>query len=441
MAWQRGVAPPAAASKTAPAAGRQPGRGVGAERISLHLHRKRPEKLTPNPVRLRELLARLIEADVRFVLVGGLAVNAWGYLRATRDIDFVPDPDPENLATELGQVDVLQGLPQVPRFAVLAEKAKDVDLDGLLVRVCSLEHLIGMKRASERPRDVRISQRWRPSRRRTGRGNDFSHRYPVATRSPWSGRLRAASRLPRWKPSLRNNRPCRLRPGRPTPPSRSCRGARRCAQRSRPGGRRSGSKTSSCSPGCSSPASSTSRTRCCRGVHHLRRLLPDLQRRLLRQRPDRRRARPQAPEEALPARWPRASSRRPPRKRSPRRWRRRDRASPSPRQLAGRADGGRLRHRPGGIQPRPQADRDHRRDDAGGAVHPSRRRRGQRRRRPRFRVADPLHRLPRRLPRLHQAPPGGGLRVARGHLEPSRAWSTTRSPSSTRWSPWSPPAP
>ena len=147
--------------------------------------------MTPDPVRLRELLARLIEADVRFVLVGGLAVNAWGYLRATRDIDFVPDPDPENLArldailrglggkvdvdgkllagtaistflrtgdrtlvaTELGQVDVLQGLPQVPRFAALEEKAKDVDLDGLVVRVCSLEHLIGMKRASERPRD------------------------------------------------------------------------------------------------------------------------------------------------------------------------------------------------------------------------------------------------------------------------------------------------
>ncbi|HEV7483141.1 MAG TPA: nucleotidyl transferase AbiEii/AbiGii toxin family protein [Solirubrobacterales bacterium] len=147
--------------------------------------------MTQDPLRLRELLAQLIEADVRFVLVGGLAVNAWGYLRATRDIDFVPDPDPENLArlddvlqglggkvdvdgkllagtaistflrtgdrtlvaTELGQVDVLQGLPQVPRFAALEEGAKDVDLDGLVVRVCSLEHLIGMKRASERPRD------------------------------------------------------------------------------------------------------------------------------------------------------------------------------------------------------------------------------------------------------------------------------------------------
>ena len=122
--------------------------------------------MTPDPLRLRELLARLVEAEVRFVLVGGLAVNAWGYLRATRDVDFVPDPDPENLARldsllrdlggkvdVAGQLNVLQGLPQVPPFAALEEKAEDVDIDGLVVRVCSLEHLIQMKRASERGRD------------------------------------------------------------------------------------------------------------------------------------------------------------------------------------------------------------------------------------------------------------------------------------------------
>jgi predicted nucleotidyltransferase len=137
------------------------------------------------------LLARLIEANVRFVLVGGLAVNAWGYLRATRDVDFVPDPEVENLArldsllkelggkvdvggklldgnaisiflrtgdrtlvsTDLGQVDVLQGLPQVPPFAELEAAATDVELDGLVVRVCSLEHLLEMKRSSDRSRD------------------------------------------------------------------------------------------------------------------------------------------------------------------------------------------------------------------------------------------------------------------------------------------------
>jgi predicted nucleotidyltransferase len=138
------------------------------------------------------LLERLAEGEIRFVLVGGLAVNAWGYLRATRDIDVVPDPSEENLAklndvlkeiggkvevedgqfldsnaisiflrtgdrtlvvTELGRVDILQGLPQIPSFAPLDAEAVDVDISGLSVRVCSLGHLLAMKRASERPRD------------------------------------------------------------------------------------------------------------------------------------------------------------------------------------------------------------------------------------------------------------------------------------------------
>jgi predicted nucleotidyltransferase len=143
------------------------------------------------PLRLRLLLERLREADVDFVLVGGLAVNAWGYLRATRDVDLVPDPSPENLArldallvtlggkvevgdrllessairtflrtgdrtlvlTDLGRIDVLQGLPQVPTFSMLDERAAEVDLDGLVVKVCSLDDLLAMKRASDRPRD------------------------------------------------------------------------------------------------------------------------------------------------------------------------------------------------------------------------------------------------------------------------------------------------
>ena len=103
-------------------------------------------------LRLRELLERLTAAEVRFVIVGGLAVNAWGHVRGTQDVDLVPDPDRGNLdrlarvleeaggrvetaqgrlaasairtflaagdrtfvATDLGPVDVLQGLPQIP---------------------------------------------------------------------------------------------------------------------------------------------------------------------------------------------------------------------------------------------------------------------------------------------------------------------------------------
>jgi len=39
--------------------------------------------LSTNPLRLRELLQRLVEADIRFILVGGLAVNRPSCERAT----------------------------------------------------------------------------------------------------------------------------------------------------------------------------------------------------------------------------------------------------------------------------------------------------------------------------------------------------------------------
>jgi predicted nucleotidyltransferase len=140
---------------------------------------------------LRALLERIVEAEVEFVLVGGLAVNAWGNVRGTKDVDLVPSPQPDNLArlagvladlggrvetpdgrlgssaiatflaagdrtlvtTELGDVDVLQGLPQVPRFDALDADAVEVDLGGLRLRVCSLDALVAMKRAAGRDLD------------------------------------------------------------------------------------------------------------------------------------------------------------------------------------------------------------------------------------------------------------------------------------------------
>jgi uncharacterized nucleotidyltransferase DUF6036 len=141
---------------------------------------------------LRGLIARLVGAGVEFVVVGGLAVNAWGHIRTTRDVDIVPDPSPENLdrlaavlreldgrvetpdgrlgpsaiatflaagdralvETALGPVDVLQGLPQVPRYGELSRDAVSVDLGDLSIRVCSLDALLSMKRAANRPSDV-----------------------------------------------------------------------------------------------------------------------------------------------------------------------------------------------------------------------------------------------------------------------------------------------
>lgn len=141
---------------------------------------------------LRELIARLVGARVEFVVVGGMAVNAWGHIRTTRDLDIVPDRAAANLdrlaqvlrdldgkvetpdgrlgpgaiatflaagdrtlvATALGPVDVLQGLPQVPAFSELSRDAVTVDLGDLAIRVCSLDALLAMKRAANRPSDV-----------------------------------------------------------------------------------------------------------------------------------------------------------------------------------------------------------------------------------------------------------------------------------------------
>src|SRR3954470_4486269 len=43
------------------------------------------------------IVASLNASDVAYVIVGGLAVAAHGVVRATRDMDLVPDPSGENL--------------------------------------------------------------------------------------------------------------------------------------------------------------------------------------------------------------------------------------------------------------------------------------------------------------------------------------------------------
>ena len=140
-----------------------------------------------------ELLRQLAAAQVRFVLVGGLAVNAWGVVRATRDVDIVIDPDPDNLSrlaqvaaaagghvqtrdafvssafsiaallatgeqvhidTDLAALDVVQGLPGVSPYNELRARAVAVEISGVAIAVCSLEDLRAMKRAAGRTRDL-----------------------------------------------------------------------------------------------------------------------------------------------------------------------------------------------------------------------------------------------------------------------------------------------
>lgn len=139
-----------------------------------------------------QLLRRLSEAKVEFVLIGDLALNAWGIVRGTKDVDVVVSSDPENLKrvaevavalhghvqsggsflssppsiagqlasgeqvaieTDLGRLDVVQGLEGVPSYRELHANATEAEVLGVKVFVCSVEHLRAMKQAAGRTRD------------------------------------------------------------------------------------------------------------------------------------------------------------------------------------------------------------------------------------------------------------------------------------------------
>src|SRR3954469_12793409 len=57
----------------------------------------RARPMPPPPFEPERLVAALNAADIAYVIVGGLAVAAHGVVRATRDLDLVPDPSAENL--------------------------------------------------------------------------------------------------------------------------------------------------------------------------------------------------------------------------------------------------------------------------------------------------------------------------------------------------------
>ena len=147
-----------------------------------------------------EILRLLIEAGADFVVIGGFAVIAHGYLRATKDIDIVPRPTAENreileqaliginarpieqtefrrdempaqwgsgalahggnwaLQTDHGRVDILQyidGVQVVETYSDLRDQALEADVPDVgVVRFASLEHLVLMKNVAGRPQDI-----------------------------------------------------------------------------------------------------------------------------------------------------------------------------------------------------------------------------------------------------------------------------------------------
>jgi hypothetical protein len=147
-----------------------------------------------------EIMRRLLKAGVDFVVIGGLAVAVHGYVRATKDIDIVPKPTPENretlertlidinarpieetdirpeempvhwgpgalgrggnwaLETDCGRIDILQyleGVQVVESYTELREQAFNVDVPEVgFVRFASYPHLKLMKTVASRPQDI-----------------------------------------------------------------------------------------------------------------------------------------------------------------------------------------------------------------------------------------------------------------------------------------------
>lgn len=130
-----------------------------------------------------------------FVLVGGFAVGAHGHPRATKDVDIVPAPDPDNLQrltnvleqleyrvagveefgadevvqpnlegllaggnwvrdTKYGGLDIMQWLSPDLGYKELREEAVEDEVFGMPVLFCGYEHLVAMKKAAGRQQDI-----------------------------------------------------------------------------------------------------------------------------------------------------------------------------------------------------------------------------------------------------------------------------------------------
>jgi hypothetical protein len=137
------------------------------------------------------LLAALLDHDVAFVLIGGMAGVAHGSPSVTRDLDVCYDRSAQNLAalaaalaslharlrgvpddlpfrldartlrngdsftfvTDAGDLDCLGTPSGTTGYADLIKNATEMEIAGRTIKIAALDDLIRMKRAAGRPKD------------------------------------------------------------------------------------------------------------------------------------------------------------------------------------------------------------------------------------------------------------------------------------------------
>lgn len=149
------------------------------------------------PLRALDILRTLLERRVRFIVIGGFALAAHGYVRGTKDLDVVPEPSQNNLErllavlreldaeplalgefhreelmelsldnlmlggnwllrTRYGRLDVMQFAPGMRSYEDLRERAVvhvPAGIEGELLFV-GLDDLVALKRAAGRRQDL-----------------------------------------------------------------------------------------------------------------------------------------------------------------------------------------------------------------------------------------------------------------------------------------------
>lgn len=108
---------------------------------------------------LNELLQRLCDADIDFVVVGGFAGVLHGSTLVTRDLDVCTvltgaNVEKLRLETDAGAIDFLSSITGVGDFQRVRANAAGFELFGRKCRVMSLPDLVAAKRALGRDKDL-----------------------------------------------------------------------------------------------------------------------------------------------------------------------------------------------------------------------------------------------------------------------------------------------